>query len=114
MFSQIEEEHKIKSHDIARELKRRSYMENDKGYEISQERRYPGLDREQFFSKSSVELDKLEKLRPKFKPPGYRHSYAEPKLSMERLGKKHPEMIHRTNSSVSNSGRVGIASVNPY
>lgn len=158
IFSQIEEEHKKNSNEIAKELKRRSYMENnfekdyyrEKSYgEIADSKRYPGLDREGYpFSKSNVELDKVgEKYDPKYdtkfdqkydpkydqkydpkydpkygksqkqlkQPAGYRHSYAEPKLSLEKMGKKHyPEMVHRTNSSVSNSGRVGIASVNPY
>lgn len=125
MYAQIEEEHKKNSNEIARELKRRSYMESDyhkEKYELPDNRRYPGLDREPYnFSKSNAELDKVgEKFTPKahqkFKQPaGYRHSYAEPKLSLERMGKKHhPEMVHRTNSTVSNSGRVGIASVNPY
>lgn len=129
MFNQIEEEHKKNSNEIARELKRRSYMEPEyhkEKYDAPDNRRYPGLDREPYnFSKSNAELDKVaekynhkyeQKAHQKFKQPaGYRHSYAEPKLSMERVLKKHhPEMVHRTNSTVSNSGRVGIASVNPY
>lgn len=124
MYAKIEDEHKRSSNEIARELKRRSYMEEK--YEPPESRRYPGLDREPYnFSKSNAELDKVaEKYSQKYEPKpqkykqpaGYRHSYAEPKLSMERSMKKHhhPEMVHRTNSSVSREGRVGIASVNPY
>lgn len=129
MYNQVEEEHKKNSNEIARELKRRSYMEPDyhkEKYDIPENRRHPGVDREGYsFSKSNIELDKVPekynqryepKIHQKFKQPaGYRHSYAEPKMSMERVLKKHHnEMVHRTNSTVSNSGRVGIASVTPY
>lgn len=137
MFSLIEEEHRKNSNEIAKELKRRSYMENN-GYgdefyrdrdrsftELPESERYSTLERDGYhYSKSSVELDKVGEMKydQKFlknqkvkNAAGYRHSYAEPKLKMEKSGKKHfPDMLHRTNSSVSNSGRVGIASVHPY
>lgn len=54
-----------------------------------------------------------QQLLQRGKNPSYRHSYAEPKLRMDKRY-HHPELLHRTNSSVSNSGRVGIASVHPY
>lgn len=126
MFNLIEEEHKKNSTEIAKELKRRSYLESrtdddyyrDRSYtELPESERYPGLDR-------GADLDKHcdAKYDPKFiknqkmkNSAGYRHSYAEPKLKMDKSGKKHfTEMLHRTNSTVSNSGRVGIASVQPY
>lgn len=113
MYDQIEEEHKRNSNEIARELKRRSYMEEP------EPRRYP--ERDYNYSKSTIELDKIDKYPQKYdqrkqykQPAGYRHSYAEPKLSLERVKRGHHDMIQRTNSTVSNSGRVGIASVNPY
>lgn len=94
--------------------------------ELPESDRY--LDRDSYqFSKSSMELDKVAEMKydPKFiknqktKPntaAGYRHSYVEPKLRVEpKSGKKaFNEILHRTNSSVSNSGRVGIASIHPY
>ncbi|EFA05191.2 uncharacterized protein LOC660934 [Tribolium castaneum] len=93
MFSLIEEEHRKNSNEIAREIKRRSYMDDDV------------RDTNYNLSKSTVELNQKG---------GYRHSYAEPKLRVEKGGgKKHFEMLHRTNS-VTNNGRVGIASVHPY
>lgn len=74
-----------------------------------------------------MELDKVAELKydPKFtknqklKPngAGYRHSYVEPKLRVEQQKsekKGFNDILHRTNSSVSNSGRVGIASIHPY
>lgn len=99
MFSLIEEEHRKNSNEIARELKRRSYLDDDV------------RDANYNFSKSTIELDQVGD--GKYKKGGYRHSYAEPKLRVEKGGKKHFEMLHRTNS-VSNNGRVGIASVHPY
>lgn len=127
MFSLIEEEHKKNSNEIAKELKRRSYMENnnydedyfkDRSYqELPESERYPGIEREDYrFTKSSIDIDKVGDMKflknQKIKNPSYRHSYAEPKIRIEK--KYHPELLHRTNSSVSNSGRVGIASVHPY
>lgn len=101
MFNLIEEEHRKNSNEIARELKRRSYMD-DESYT---------------FSKSSVELDQVGEMKyskNQKNSAGYRHSYAEPKLRMEaKGGKKHFDALHRTNS-VTNNGRVGIASVHPY
>lgn len=134
MFNLIEEEHKKNSNEIAKELKRRSYLESrtddeyyrDRSYtDLPESDRYPGMDRDPYgYSKSSVDLDKNSesKYDPKFvknqkmkNSAGYRHSYAEPKLKMDKNAKKHfSEMLHRTNSTVSNSGRVGIASVQPY
>ncbi|XP_044260318.1 uncharacterized protein LOC123008536 [Tribolium madens] len=99
MFSLIEEEHRKNSNEIARELKRRSYMDDDV------------RDTDYNLSKSTVELDQVGE--GMYKKGGYRHSYAEPKLRVEKGGKKHFEMLHRTNS-VTNNGRVGIASVHPY
>lgn len=141
MFNLAEEEHRKNSSEIAKELKRRSYMESnnhdeefarDKDHhhrsyimDLPESDRY--IERDSYhFSKSSVDLDKVEDLKfdGKFlknqkvlkNSAGYRHSYAEPKLRVDKSnGKKHfNEMLHRTNSSVSNGGRVGIASVHPY
>lgn len=90
--------------------------------ELPESDRY--LDRDSYqYSKSSMELDKVADLKydPKFmknqklKPngAGYRHSYVEPK--QQKCEKKgFNDILHRTNSSVSNSGRVGIASIHPY
>lgn len=170
MFSLIEEEHRKNSNEIAKELKRRSYMDNnnyedeyfkDRSYqELPESERYQSgngtgngtgngggnhhhpqqqhqLEREYDyrFTKSSVDIDKIGggggggdvnnkydgkylKNQQKIKSPSYRHSYAEPKIRIEQNNKKyhhhHPELLHRTNSSVSNNGRVGIASVHPY
>lgn len=139
MFSLIEEEHRKNSNEIAKELKRRSYMENnnyeedfyrerdrERAYtELPESDRYSSIERDRYhYSKSTIELDKVGEMKydPKFlknqkvkNAVGYRHSYAEPKLKLEKNSKKHyPEMLHRTNSTVSNSGRVGIASVHPY
>ncbi|CAG9821444.1 unnamed protein product [Phaedon cochleariae] len=128
MFSLIEEEHRKNSNEIARELKRRSYMDgNDEveRYSNNIDRHYqdfPEADRfVETYSKSSAELDKVSELKyvrnqkATKNSAGYRHSYAEPKLRMDKAGKKHfAEMLHRTNSSVGNNGRVGIASVHPY
>ncbi|KAJ8969628.1 hypothetical protein NQ314_001664, partial [Rhamnusium bicolor] len=138
MFSLIEEEHRKNSNEIAKELKRRSYMEgNHFDEDIARFERERDIRDRHFqdlpesdrfldnFSKSSIDLDKVGEMKydPKFlknqklvkNSAGYRHSYAEPKLRMDKNGKKHfSEMLHRTNSSVSNNGRVGIASVHPY
>lgn len=151
MFSLIEEEHRKNSNEIAKELKRRSYMDNnnyeeeyfkDRSYqELPESERYHSgsghqLEREYDyrFTKSSVDIDKIGggggggsgdvkydgkflKNQQKIKSPSYRHSYAEPKIRIEPNKKyhhHHPELLHRTNSSVSNTGRVGIASVHPY
>ncbi|KAG5866708.1 hypothetical protein JTB14_033348 [Gonioctena quinquepunctata] len=133
MFSLIEEEHRKNSNEIAKELKRRSYMDGN-GYEdeierFTNNRHYQELPESDRFlepySKSSNEFEKSIDLKHDQKyvknqkvvnsSAGYRHSYAEPKLRMEKNGKKHfSEMLHRTNSSVGNNGRVGIASVHPY
>ena len=106
MFNLIEEEHRKNSNEIARELKRRSYMDD----EVVDTR-----DTNYNYSKSTAELDQMGegKYKNQKNSAGYRHSYAEPKLRMEKGGKKHFEVLHRTNS-VTNNGRVGIASVHPY
>lgn len=130
MFSLIEEEHRKNSNEIAKELKRRSYMEGcNYETESQKERFYHDLpESERFidaYSKSSIEMDRSgeTKYDQKFmknqkvakNSAGYRHSYVEPKLRMEKTGKKHfSEMLHRANSSVGNTGRVGIASLHPY
>lgn len=129
MFSLIEEEHRKNSSEIAKELRRRSYIdgasfegeypEKERSFqELPESDRYHERD---YFSKSSHHLDKVaeSKYDPKFVKNqkvgkgsgGYRHSYAEPKMRIERKGY---DMLHRTNSSVSNNGRVGIAAVHPY
>lgn len=126
MFNLIEEEHKKNSNEIAKELKRRSYMEqNTYDEEFLKESDYPLPEREPYhFSKPSLG-DILKRNEVKYDPKftknqksknsaGYRHSYAEPKLRVEKSKKYQPEILHRTNSSVSNTGRVGIASVHPY
>lgn len=121
MYSQLEQEHKSKSNEIAKELKRRSYMEYGSESFDYNPQNYP--EKEFHRRPENVEKydpkydDKYAKNQIKYKQQsaGYRHSYAEPKKSLEKIGKKiFPEMVHRTNSSLSNSGRVGIASVNPY
>lgn len=75
-----------------------------------------------------MELDKVADIKydqkfiknQKLKPngAGYRHSYVEPKLRVvePKSGKNKGfnEILHRTNSSLSNNGRVGIASIHPY
>lgn len=140
MFSLLEEEHRKNSNEIAKELKRRSYLDGNhfedevERYErdtrdAMRDRHFQELpESDRFldnFSKSSIDLDKVGELKydQKFvknqkmakNSAGYRHSYAEPKLRLEKGGKKHfSEMLHRTNSSVGNNGRVGIASVHPY
>lgn len=154
MYNLIEDEHRRTSNEIAKELKRRTYVEPE-----SYDSRYYPEDSNRL-TKSTLDLDKIGNHRkpqqmipapravmtkstlelneeysgqpnPGSKiingmkvPPqqvmqnvgGYRHSYAEPKLRMERMGGKKlfPDMLHRANSSVSNSGRVGIASIHPY
>lgn len=92
--------------------------------ELPESDRYTHLERDEaYFSKSSAELDRVGEMKfvknnQKLNKSvaGYRHSYAEPKLKGDKIGSKKPfaEMLHRTNSTVSNSGRVGIASVHPY
>lgn len=129
MFNLIEDEHRKNSNEIAREIKRRSYLEStnyeedghkerQKNYhELPESDRYPT----DSYSKSYHELDKVGDMKydPKFtknqknKSAGYRHSYAEPKLRMEKKN-GFSEMLHRTNSTVGNNGRVGIASIHPY
>ncbi|CAG9862553.1 unnamed protein product [Phyllotreta striolata] len=130
MFSLIEEEHRKNSSEIAKELKRRSYMDggnyDEEDDRSNRERHFQDLpEADRFldgYSKSNGELaekmgdSKYIKNQKQGKgSAGYRHSYAEPMLRMEKNGKKYfPEILHRTNSSVGNSGRVGIASVHPY
>lgn len=126
VYSQLEQEHKSKSNEIAKELKRRSYMEyGSESFNYSPQsctekefHRRPDNAVEKYDQRYDPKYDeKYAKNQMKYKqqPAGYRHSYAEPKKSIDKIGKKiFPEMVHRTNSSVSNSGRVGIASVNPY
>lgn len=77
-------------------------------------------------SKSAHNMDKITdtKYDPKFvknpqktfkSVPGYRHSYAEPKMKIETKKKSMAEMLHRTNSTVGYMPpRVGIASLHPY
>ncbi|KAL3271152.1 hypothetical protein HHI36_021650 [Cryptolaemus montrouzieri] len=138
MFNLIEDEHRKNSNEIAREIKRRSYLEQtnyeDELYkererertyhELPESDRYPTIDRDYNYNKSSHELDKAQDMKydsrfvknPKTKNgAGYRHSYAEPKLRMEKKN-GYSDMIHRTNSSVGSNGngRVGIASIHPY
>ncbi|XP_017785087.1 PREDICTED: SUN domain-containing protein 2 [Nicrophorus vespilloides] len=114
MFNLSIEDHKRNQSEIAKELKRRSYMEQqtDDFYNDGH------------FSKSNGDLDQVSarydssKYVKNQKSSNYRNSYAEPKYnsrSQEQQQQKKYEMLHRTNSSVSNSnGRVGIASVHPY
>lgn len=118
LYNQIEDDHKAKS-------KRRSYLEpssfdkdyyRDDIYRETAEKRYSNLEKESYHlsSKSNIEVDKLQP-EIKFRKPQKIKQPPGPKLSIEKMGKKmYPEMVHRTNSSVSNSGRVGLASVNPY
>nr|XP_023015404.1 uncharacterized protein LOC111504914 [Leptinotarsa decemlineata] len=133
MFSLIEEEHRKNSNEIAKELKRRSYMDGNTYEEdmdrFNRDRYYQDMPESDRFldnySKPSIEPDKISEIKHDQKfvknqkvvknSAGYRHSYAEPKMRMEKSGKKNfSEMLHRTNSSVGNNGRVGIASVHPY
>ncbi|XP_030754869.1 trichohyalin isoform X1 [Sitophilus oryzae] len=148
MFSLIEEEHKKNSNEIAKELKRRSYMDvghhaledqkesfrRSEEREVRSSRHYQDLpEAERYgsslvdnFSKSTHNLDKMSdsKYDQKFiknpqkmmkSVPGYRHSYAEPKIRIEPRKKNVSDMLHRTNSSVGYmQPRVGIASIHPY
>lgn len=118
MFCLIEEEHKKNSNEIARELKRRTYVENN-NYEDDYYRNKDERDHHYSRSKSPVETNQHEDLKYVRNPKGrhaagYRHSYAEPKLKMDKSKKLFPDMLQRTNSTVSNSGRVGLASIHPY
>ncbi|CAH0549472.1 unnamed protein product [Brassicogethes aeneus] len=118
MFSLLEEEHKKNSNEIAKELKRRSYLETSSYHDGFDYPRGPrdSRDPRHFQDEDrykSIELEKVEKYNQKFDNKNQkvknRHSYAEPKLRVEKNGKKHfSEMLHRTNSSVSNNNRVGI------
>lgn len=123
MFNLIEDEHRKNSSEIAKELKRRSYLEyGNYRDELPESDRY--LERDSYYSKSSVDLDKIGDVKYDTKfaknqkvknAAGYRHSYAEPKLRVEKKNVKHfNEVLHRTNSTVSNGGRIGIASLHPY
>lgn len=141
MFNLIEEEHRKNSNEIAKELKRRSYMEQgvyegefnkERSFaELPESERYFGAEKDYFgvekdgyFSKSSLEIDRVGEMKydPKFvknhkskNMAGYRHSYVEPKVKGDKIGKKfYSDLLHRANSSVSNTGRVGIASIHPY
>lgn len=112
MFCLLEEEHKKNSTEIARELKRRSYMENN-NYE---EDFYRSKKIDGYHPKMpELDQDELKYIQSqKTRAAGYRHSYAEPKLKLEKSKKIFPDVLQRTNSSVSNSGRVGLASIHPY
>ncbi|KAH1018260.1 hypothetical protein HUJ05_006065 [Dendroctonus ponderosae] len=137
MFSLIEEEHKKNSSEIAKELKRRSYIEfGQQGFEdedceerdLRSSRHYqdlPEADRYNSLLMESVSKSNEQKYDAKFAKnpqrdfkgvPGYRHSYAEPKLKMEQKKKTTTaDMLHRTNSTVGYlPPRVGIASMHPY
>ncbi|KAF5286551.1 hypothetical protein FQA39_LY16234 [Lamprigera yunnana] len=114
MFCVLEEEHKKNSNEIARELKRRSYMENN-NYEDDYYRNKETTDG---YHPKTHELDpeelKYVRNQRSRNAAGYRHSYAEPKLKLEKSKKLFPDLLQRTNSTVSNSGRVGLASIHPY
>ncbi|XP_050293001.1 uncharacterized protein LOC126733652 [Anthonomus grandis grandis] len=136
MFSLIEEEHKKNSNEIAKELKRRSYVDfNDPSYQdevtdftrpddrdIRNSRHYqelPEADRyNAIISQPETKYDPKFTKNPQksFKSvPGYRHSYAEPKIKIDPKKKNMPDMLQRTNSSVGYlQQRVGIASMHPY
>ncbi|KAF5304203.1 hypothetical protein FQR65_LT08010 [Abscondita terminalis] len=108
MFCLLEEEHKKNLTEIARELKHRSYMENhnyEDDFYRNKDAYHPELDQEDM---------KYLRAQKSKNSAGYRHSYAEPKLKLEKSKKVFPDMLQRTNSSVSNSGRVGLASIHPY
>lgn len=136
MYSLIEEEHRRSSHDIAKELKRRSYMErsyDDSGYDFSyreapesarskssyeqDSRRHPMVPDSYVHGygeskKSSYEQDNR---RHPMVSDSYVHGYGEPKMRIDKNMKNHfSDILHRTTSSLSNNSRVGIASVNPY
>jgi len=149
MFELLEEERRRSSNELAKEFKRRSYQDgggselssgnrsgsrNNNGVsngrhpgyqELSENERFPGLDREtarvQHHNMSSGGHLNLKKSSGP-PPPDvvtaaasrYRHSYAEPHHVLSHpQPSHHHEILHRTNSSVS-SGRVGIAAVHPY
>jgi len=149
MFELLEEERRRSSNELAKEFKRRSYQDGGgseipssnrsgsrsnngvsngrhPGYqELSENERFPGLDREtarvQHLNMSSGGHLNLKKSSGP-PPPDvvsaaasrYRHSYAEPHHMLSHpQTSHHHEILHRTNSSVS-SGRVGIAAVHPY
>ncbi|XP_018334788.1 uncharacterized protein LOC108743699 [Agrilus planipennis] len=141
MFNLTEEEHRRTCNEIAKELKRKSYMDYNNGpvtydeevfreadrafHELPESERYTRLDQQQF-SRSSADLDRLGEIKSQINHDSRflknqkgknRHSYAEPKLRTDRNNinrKQYPEMVQRTNSSLSNNGRVGLASVHPY
>ncbi|XP_066144895.1 uncharacterized protein [Euwallacea fornicatus] len=145
MFSLIEEEHKKNSNEIAKELKRRSYVDfdhqsfddevtdfgrADEGELNRNNRHFQDLPESDRYN--SLMIEKMSKpihpedkmYDPKFVKnpqksfksiPGYRHSYAEPKLKIEQKKRNMAEMLHRTNSTAGYMPpRVGIASVHPY
>nr|CAH7737807.1 unnamed protein product [Callosobruchus chinensis] len=116
MYSLIEEERRKNSSEIAKELKRRSYMEGGHYQDLQDSGGFPdihtkpGMDQE----RSDPKFTKNQKMTKN--AAGYRHSYAEPKLRTDKSGgKKHfAEVLHRTNSTAGGNGRVGIASLHPY
>ncbi|CAG9767843.1 unnamed protein product [Ceutorhynchus assimilis] len=149
MFSLIEEEHKKNSNEIAKELKRRSYVEfgqntfedevtsfnrsderdirsSRRFQELSEADRYNHIMNDSSPSKSAHNIDKMAQIKydPKFvknpqksfkSVPGYRHSYAEPKMKIEPKKKIIGDMLHRNNSSIGYMPpRVGIAGIHPY
>ncbi|KAL1489427.1 hypothetical protein ABEB36_014323 [Hypothenemus hampei] len=136
MFSLIEEEHKRNSNEIAKELKRRSYVDFDHHnfqdedpsdlrsnrhfQDLPEADRFNSMIMDSGMSKCSISSEtngKFIKNQKGLKPiPGYRHSYAEPKMKLELQNKKGGgEMLHRTNSSVGYlPPRVGIADIHPY
>ncbi|CAH1954361.1 unnamed protein product [Acanthoscelides obtectus] len=128
MYSLIEEERRKNSSEIAKELKRRSYMEGCT-FEEDPRSAYPRGHYQDMpdssgypdsYSRSGVESERSDNKFTKNQKvtknsAGYRHSYAEPKMRTDKNGaKKHfAEVLHRTNSTAGN-GRVGIASLHHY
>lgn len=114
MYSLIEDEHRRSSQDIAKELKRRSYMEtsyDDTGYGRDHSYRDSS---EHGKSKSSYEPESSPSRRNRAVPEGYLHSYLDAKRTDKNVKNHYSEVLHRNTSSLSNNSRVGIASVHPY
>lgn len=115
MYSLIEEEHRRSSHDIAKELKRRSYMErsyDDSGYERDHSYRESS---EPARSKSGYDQENIPSRRHQLVSDGYLRGFDESKVRMEKqMNNRFSDVLHRTTSSLSNNSRVGIASVHPY
>jgi len=112
-----EDQQKKMYNDIAKDLKRRSYIDQGSALRDSHNfsQVHPKLEHEEKYYRS-MEREQKEQLSGKFlknKAAGYRNSYVEPMPMKYRPDRKF-EVLQRTNSSVGVNGRVGIASIHPY